>query len=126
MNVTKTLNNKGLTLIELLISMAILAILALGFASIFLPAIKLEGKAVQINHGTAEMATLIEDVMETGTSSLPAGVADSSKDITIQFSDGTTITGPGVVIQTQDPETGATLEAYVNEKHSSSSSTSSS
>ena len=113
-------NNNGLSLMELLISMAILAILAVGFAAIFLPAIKLEGKAVVLNHGTASMATTLEKVMDEGAASLPPGVTDSSKEITITFPGGPTITGNGVVIQTEDPDTGAKLETYVNSSSGSS------
>lgn len=109
-------NNKGLSLMELLISMAILAILAVCFASIFLPAIRLEGNAVVLNHGTADMATLLEETMEEGTAALPGGVTVvPGKEITITFpGHSDVITGTGEVVQTEDADTGAKLETYVN------------
>ncbi len=109
-------SNKGLSLMELLISMAILAILAVCFASIFLPAIRLEGNAVVLNHGTADMATLLEETMEEGTAALPGGVTVvPGKEITITFpGHPDIIIGTGEVVQTEDADTGAKLETYVN------------
>ncbi|MFA9381173.1 MAG: type II secretion system protein [Acetanaerobacterium sp.] len=111
--------NRGISLMELLISMAILAVLAVGFATIFLPVIKLEGKAVQLNRGNAAMATALEQVMETEEGSLPADVTDTTDEIIITFDDGTAITGTGTVVETEDPDTGAKLRTYIPDTGSS-------
>lgn len=115
------LNNKGVSLMELLISMAILAILAVCFAAMFIPAVTLEGKAAVLNRDTASLATALEQVMDEKPASLPVGVADTGKTITLTFDDGgtpITIDGPGQVVKTTDPETGVNLETYVDKPDS--------
>lgn len=56
----KKLNNKGMTLIELIICIAIIAFIALGMAGIFLPGAQLSGKAAVLNRVNAKLVTQME------------------------------------------------------------------
>ncbi len=118
----------GMSLLELLISMAILALLALGFSGLFLPAISLEGRAARLNRGSAAAATALEQLMNGENA---ADVAAALPGVTLSEPGGTGfgVTFPaqggspevavgqtsGRVASAKDDETGARLEAYIPE-----------
>lgn len=110
-------NDKGVTLLELLISLGILGLLAVGFAAVFMPVFQLNGNAAQLNRGNADLTTKLENAM--GSTSSVSGVsyssATSSDEIAVTIN-GKTITGPGQFAEAEDPATGAKLKVYVPTK----------
>lgn len=56
----KKLNNKGMSLIELIICIAIIAFIALGMAGIFIPGAQLSGKAAVVNRVNSRLITQME------------------------------------------------------------------
>ncbi len=107
-------NDKGVTLLELLISLGILGLLAVGFAAVFIPVFQLNGNATQLNRGNADLTTKLEDAMDStsSVSGVTYSSATGSDEISITIN-GKTITGPGQFAEAEDPATGAKLKAYV-------------
>lgn len=109
--------HKGITLLELLISLAILGLLAVAFAAIFLPVFKIGGDAAQLNRGNAEIATKLENYMSDNATPGVSVTSDKMK-ITFHLASGGNkeIEAPGKLVEAKDDKTGEKLKVYIPSK----------
>lgn len=110
-------NHRGLTLLELLISLAILGLMVVAFAAIFLPIFKISGDAAQLNRGNAELTTNLENYMSDKTTAGVTPTSDKMK-ITFHLASGgyKEVEAPGKLVEAKDDKTGEKLKVYIPSK----------
>ncbi|SDM67138.1 prepilin-type N-terminal cleavage/methylation domain-containing protein [Acetanaerobacterium elongatum] len=106
-------NHKGLTLLELLISLAILGLMVVAFSAIFLPIFKIGGDAAQLNRGNAELTTNLENYMSEKTTPGVSVITDKMKINFHLVSGDTEVEAPGQLAEAKDDKTGEKLKVYV-------------
>jgi prepilin-type N-terminal cleavage/methylation domain-containing protein len=95
-------NEKGFTLIEVILAVALIAIIMLMFSSLFNNSLFLSSKSQQIDNSSSEAQSKIE---------LNNGTFVEDKDITFTFS-GNTINGEGSVIESTTSDVDYSVVIY--------------
>lgn len=112
-------SKKAVTLVEMIISIAIIALISIALLGIIIPAVNQQSLAKQRNEGVYFAADEIEKkVYGMGEENTDLSNASSitSEDHTLTFEiDGDTYDCDGTMLQSTDQESGVTLHEFVPE-----------